>query len=46
MNKFGKILRETVITVLLALILALVLRTYVVEARVIPSSSMLPTIQK
>lgn len=46
MANFRKFLRETVTTILLALVLAVIIRTYVVEARVIPSSSMLPTIEK
>ncbi len=46
MSKVGKFLRETVTTVVLAFILALVIRAYVVEARVIPSGSMLPTIHE
>lgn len=46
MEKFGRFLRETVTTIALAFILALVIRAYVVEARVIPSGSMLPTIQE
>ncbi|WP_202820126.1 signal peptidase I [Calderihabitans maritimus] len=37
--------RESLSTVLTAVILSLILRAYVVEARVIPSGSMLPTIQ-
>lgn len=46
MSKIGSFLKETVTTILLALILALVIRAYVVEARVIPSGSMLPTIEE
>lgn len=46
MEKFGKLLKETVTTIVLAFILALVIRAYVVEARVIPSGSMLPTIEE
>jgi len=46
MSKLGGIIRETVTTILLALVLALVIRAYVVEARIIPSGSMLPTIEE
>ena len=46
MNLFRKVAKETVTTVLLALILALFIRAYVVEAHVIPSGSMLPTIEQ
>jgi len=38
-------LRETAGILVLAILLSLVLRAYIVEARVIPSGSMLPTIQ-
>ncbi len=38
-------LKETLSIVVLAFILAMVLRTFVVEGRVIPTGSMLPTIQ-
>ncbi len=46
MGKIGNILKETITTILLAFILALVIRAYVVEARMIPSGSMLPTIEE
>lgn len=46
MSKIGSFLKDTVTTILLALVLALVIRAYVVEARVIPSGSMLPTIEE
>ena len=46
MSKLAKMLKETVTTVLLAFILALFIRAYIVEARMIPSGSMLPTIQQ
>jgi signal peptidase I len=46
MSKIGSFLKETITTILLALILALFIRAYVVEARVIPSGSMLPTIEE
>ncbi|HBT19978.1 MAG TPA: signal peptidase I [Peptococcaceae bacterium] len=46
MRQFGKAIKEVVTTVLLAFILALLIRNYIVDARVIPSGSMLPTIQQ
>lgn len=46
LEQFGRFLRETVITVALAFALALVIRAYAVEAREIPSGSMIPTIQE
>ncbi len=45
MKKFWSFLKETVVAILVALVLSLVLRAYVVEARVVPTGSMLPTIQ-
>jgi len=45
MKKFFRFMKETIVTVGLAIILSLVLRAYVVEGRVIPSGSMLPTIK-
>ncbi|WP_366921858.1 signal peptidase I [Metallumcola ferriviriculae] len=45
MKRLWMLIKETVITLLVALALSLVLRTYVVEARVVPTGSMLPTIQ-
>lgn len=44
-NTLGKSIFEIVEIVVIALILSWVLRTFVVEARVIPTGSMLPTIQ-
>lgn len=38
-------LKETVSVVVIAFILAMLLRTYVVEGRIIPTGSMLPTLQ-
>ncbi len=46
MSTIGSFLKDTVTTILLALVLALFIRAYVVEARVIPSGSMLPTIEE
>ena len=46
MEKFGNFFKEMITTILLALVLALVIRAFVVEARVIPSGSMLPTIEE
>ncbi|AQS58639.1 signal peptidase I [Desulforamulus ferrireducens] len=40
-----KFLREWVATVVIALVLSLVVRTYIAEARWIPSESMLPTLK-
>lgn len=45
MKRFAQFVKETITTIGLALILSLILRVYVVEGRVIPSGSMLPTIQ-
>ena len=45
MKKVWSLLRETAVTVVMALVLSLVLRVYVVEGRIIPSGSMLPTIE-
>lgn len=38
-------IRETIKIILIALVLSFIVRTFIVEARVIPSGSMLPTIQ-
>jgi signal peptidase I len=38
-------IKETVSIILIALVLALLLRTFIIEGRIIPSGSMLPTIQ-
>ncbi len=45
MSSFKNFIKELFTTVLTALILSLILKSYVVEARLIPSGSMLPTIQ-
>lgn len=46
MNKeFFNFVKETVSIVVIAFILAMVLRAFVIEGRIIPSGSMLPTIQ-
>ncbi len=45
MKEWFSVLKEIFYTVALAFILAMVLRVFVVEARVVPSESMLPTIQ-
>ncbi|MDD3364142.1 MAG: signal peptidase I [Syntrophomonas sp.] len=44
-KKFRDILKETVSVIVIALVLALVLRNFVVEGRVITTASMLPTVQ-
>jgi len=45
MKEFKEFLREFVGIIVVAFILAMILRTFVVEGRVIPTGSMLPTIQ-
>ena len=46
MNKeFREFLKETISIVVIAFILAMILRTFVIEGRIIPSGSMLPTLQ-
>lgn len=44
-KEIGNFIKETLSIVVIAFILAMILRTFVVEGRVIPSGSMLPTIQ-
>jgi len=44
-DKFKIFIKEAVITICLALCISLVLQNFVIEARVIPTGSMLPTIQ-
>lgn len=46
MNKeIGNFIKETLSIIVIAFVLAMVLRTFVVEGRIIPTGSMLPTIQ-
>jgi signal peptidase I len=46
MNKeIGNFIKETLSIIVIAFILAMILRTFVIEGRIIPSGSMLPTIQ-
>lgn len=46
MNKeIREFLKETVSIVVIAFVLAMILRTFVIEGRIIPSGSMLPTLQ-
>lgn len=45
MQSFRNILKEFISIVVVAYILSLALKTFVIEARVIPTGSMLPTIQ-
>lgn len=44
MERVWPLLKETLVTILMAGIIALVLKTFVLDARVIPSSSMYPSI--
>lgn len=45
MNKLKVFLKEAILTVGLAICISLILQAFIVEARVIPTGSMLPTIQ-
>ncbi len=45
MNRLGAFLKEFIGIVIVAFLLAMILRTFVIEGRWIPSGSMLPTIQ-
>ena len=45
MNQVKSFLKEFISIVLVAFILAMILRTFVIEGRYIPTGSMLPTIQ-
>lgn len=44
-KEFKEFVKETLSIVIIAFILALILRTFVIEGRLIPSGSMLPTLQ-
>ncbi|MBC7076589.1 MAG: signal peptidase I, partial [Syntrophomonadaceae bacterium] len=44
-RNLGEFFKEVISIVVIAFILAMILRTFVVEGRVIPTGSMLPTIQ-
>jgi signal peptidase I len=44
-SRAKEFIKETLSTLLVAIILALIIKTFLFEARVIPSGSMLPTIQ-
>ncbi|MDO4541000.1 MAG: signal peptidase I [Syntrophomonadaceae bacterium] len=44
-SKTWEFIKETVSIVVIAFILAMILRAFVIEGRIIPSSSMLPTLQ-
>lgn len=44
-KEIREFLKETVSIVVIAFILAMILRTFVIEGRIIPSGSMLPTLQ-
>lgn len=45
MTKIGAFIKDLIIIVLLALALAVILKTFVVDSRIIPSASMHPTVQ-
>ena len=44
-SKLKNTLKETLSIIVIAFIISMILRTFILEARVIPSGSMLPTIQ-
>lgn len=44
-REFKEFIKETLSIVIIAFILAMILRTFVIEGRIIPSESMLPTLQ-
>lgn len=44
-KEIREFLKETISIVVIAFILAMILRTFVIEGRIIPSGSMLPTLQ-
>jgi signal peptidase I len=44
-KKAGAFIKETISIIVIAFILAMILRTFVIEGRIIPTGSMLPTIQ-
>lgn len=44
-DDFKDFIKETLSIVIIAFILAMILRTFVIEGRIIPSGSMLPTLQ-
>ncbi|MDT3425739.1 signal peptidase I [Paenibacillus forsythiae] len=45
MNKFTKLVKDWVPTILVAVVLSLLIRSYVAEAMSVPTESMVPTIQ-
>ncbi|BCG58858.1 signal peptidase I [Paenibacillus sp. URB8-2] len=45
MNKFAKLIKDWVPTLLIAVVLSLLVRSYVAEAMSVPTESMVPTIQ-
>jgi len=44
-RKAGEFLKEIISIIVIAFVLAMILRTFVIEGRIIPTGSMLPTIQ-
>jgi signal peptidase I len=44
-REFREFIKETMSIIVIAFILAMILRTFVIEGRIIPSGSMLPTLQ-
>ncbi|MBP1761847.1 MAG: thylakoidal processing peptidase [Firmicutes bacterium] len=44
-REFKEFIKETLSIVIIAFILAMILRTFVIEGRIIPSESMVPTLQ-
>lgn len=43
-NTFGKEIKEWIMTILLAVVLVLIIRTFVMDSRIVPTTSMVPTI--
>ena len=43
-NTLGKEIKEWVMTILLAVVLVIVIRTFVMDSRIVPTTSMVPTI--
>ncbi|NLW25707.1 MAG: signal peptidase I [Clostridia bacterium] len=45
MGKLGKMIKEVIITIVLAICISFILQTFVIQARYVPTGSMLPTIE-